>query len=202
MHDAHLGCAFLFLDILAAYIAVNESHGYSMSLVCSWNEVGDVHVKFPQAPFAYAPFGWDLARHLQSPKNRNPEKSQKVSRKEFGTPRPRTPEKFRKKSEKSEKKSKSIFFLTFRTFFGTFWGSGVGGSQTPLGRETERKRESNRERERERTKKETHFLLLYLPPSLFLSLSLALSLSLSLSPTPLPRETFLRLFGVSGFWAL
>ena len=46
---------------------------------------------------------WDLARHLQSPKPRNPEKSQKVSRKEFGTPRPRTPEKFRKKSEKSEK---------------------------------------------------------------------------------------------------
>ena len=48
--------------------------------------------------------GWGLqARHLQSPKPRNPEKSQKVSRKEFGTPRPRTPEKFRKKSEKSEK---------------------------------------------------------------------------------------------------
>ena len=38
-------------------MAVNDSHGYSMSLVCSWNEVGMSYVKFPQAPFARAPFG-------------------------------------------------------------------------------------------------------------------------------------------------
>ena len=41
------------------YIAVNDSHGYSISLVCSWNDVGDriSYVKFPQAPFARALFG-------------------------------------------------------------------------------------------------------------------------------------------------
>ena len=38
-------------------MAVNDSHGYSMSLVCSWNEVGMSYVKFSQAPFARAPFG-------------------------------------------------------------------------------------------------------------------------------------------------
>ena len=31
------------------YIAVNDSHSYSMSLVCSWNEIGDVLSSF--APF-------------------------------------------------------------------------------------------------------------------------------------------------------
>ena len=36
---------------------------------------------------------WDFPRHLQSTKPRNPEKSQKVSREEFGTPRPQTPKK-------------------------------------------------------------------------------------------------------------
>ena len=41
MHDAHLGRAFLFLDILAEF-TFNGSHDYSMSLVCNWNEVGDV----------------------------------------------------------------------------------------------------------------------------------------------------------------
>ena len=63
-----------------------------------------------------------------------PKSLKKVSREEFGTPRPRTPEKFRKKSEKSKNELILTMFLTFRTFFGTFWGSGVGGSQTPLGR--------------------------------------------------------------------
>ena len=44
VHDAHLGRAFLFLEIfwLIIYIAVNQSHGSSMSKVCSWNAVGDV----------------------------------------------------------------------------------------------------------------------------------------------------------------
>ena len=72
---------------------------------------------------------WDLARHLQSPKPQNPEKKvSKVSQKEFGTPQPRTPEKFRQKVRKVRKNQ---LFLSFR---GTFWGSGVWGSQTPLGR--------------------------------------------------------------------
>ena len=33
------------------YIAVHDSHGFSMSLVCSWNEVGMSYVEFPEAPF-------------------------------------------------------------------------------------------------------------------------------------------------------
>ena len=52
MHDAHLGCALLFLDILAEYtFAVNHTHGFSMSLVCGWNEVGDVLCQVSSNPF-------------------------------------------------------------------------------------------------------------------------------------------------------
>ena len=55
MHDAHLGCAFLFLDILAEYrllsmtIIVTPSLKYvvGMKLVMSY-------ARFPQAPFARA----------------------------------------------------------------------------------------------------------------------------------------------------
>ena len=91
---------------------------------------------------------WDFARHLQSPKPRNPEKSQKVSRKEFGTPRPRTPEKFRKKVRKVRKIVKINYFFDFSDLFRNFLG--VRGRGVPNS----------------------------------------------------SRETFLRLFGVSGFWAL
>ena len=71
-------------------------------------------------------FAWDLARHLQSPKPS--EKSQKVSQKELGTPRPRTPEKFRKKSEMSEKLSKSTIFFDVSDLFRNFLGvRGRGG---------------------------------------------------------------------------
>ena len=38
------------------YIAVNDSHGYSMSLVCSWNEVGMSYVQVFSSPFCTRPF--------------------------------------------------------------------------------------------------------------------------------------------------
>ena len=61
MHDAHLGCALFFLDLLAEiyiyiYSAVNDSHGYSMSLVCSWNELGMSYVPISSSPFCTRPF--------------------------------------------------------------------------------------------------------------------------------------------------
>ena len=43
------------------YIAVNNSHGYSMSLVCSWNEVGDVLCQISSSPFCTRPF-WRMPR--------------------------------------------------------------------------------------------------------------------------------------------
>ena len=47
MHDAHLGCALFFLDMLAENIhCCQYSHGYAMSLVCSWNELGMSYVFF------------------------------------------------------------------------------------------------------------------------------------------------------------
>ena len=81
------------------------------------------------------PQNWDLSDHLQSPKRRNPKNSQKVSKKSpersLGPPDPGPT----KSSEKSPKVQKKELILTiFWTFFGTFQGSGVGGSQTPLGR--------------------------------------------------------------------
>ena len=58
MHDAHLGCAFLFLDILAGYALLSMTvmvtpcikYVVGMKLVMSCT-------KLPQAPFARAPFG-------------------------------------------------------------------------------------------------------------------------------------------------
>ena len=58
MHDAHLGRAFLFLDILAEYTLLSMTvmvtpclkHVVGMKLVM-------FYAKFPQAPFARAPFG-------------------------------------------------------------------------------------------------------------------------------------------------
>ena len=49
-----------------------------------------------------------------------PKSLKKASREEFGTPRPRTPKKFRKKVRRVPKKSKSTFFELFGLFFGTF----------------------------------------------------------------------------------
>ena len=58
MHDAHLGYAFFFLDMLAEYTLL------SMTVIvtpCLWYVVGMKLVcpmsKIPQAPFARAPFG-------------------------------------------------------------------------------------------------------------------------------------------------
>ena len=58
MHDAHLGRALLLLDILAEYTLLSMTvmvtprlkYVVGMKLVMS-------HAKFPQAPFARAPFG-------------------------------------------------------------------------------------------------------------------------------------------------
>ena len=58
MHDAHLGRAFLFLDILAEYALLSIK---VMVAPCLWYVVGMKlvisYVKFRQAPFARAPFG-------------------------------------------------------------------------------------------------------------------------------------------------
>ena len=58
MHDAHLGRAFLFLDILAEHILLSMT---VTATPCLWNVFGMKlvmsYVKFPQAPFARAPFG-------------------------------------------------------------------------------------------------------------------------------------------------
>ena len=65
MHDARLGHAFLFLHLLAEYtIAVNDSHGYSMSLVCSWNKVGDVLCQVSSSPFCTRPF-WRMPKYTK-----------------------------------------------------------------------------------------------------------------------------------------
>ena len=58
MHDAHLGHAFLFFDILAEYTLLSMT---VMVAPCLWYVVGIKlvmsYVKFPQTPFASAPFG-------------------------------------------------------------------------------------------------------------------------------------------------
>ena len=58
MHDAYLGPAFFFLDILAEYTLLSMT---VMVTPCLWYVVGMKLVcpmsKFPQAPFARAPFG-------------------------------------------------------------------------------------------------------------------------------------------------
>ena len=65
MHDAHLGCAFLFLDSLAEYtlpsMTVMDSwltHVSTLQYVVGMSlKLVMFYVKFPQAPFARAPFG-------------------------------------------------------------------------------------------------------------------------------------------------
>ena len=58
MHDAHLGRAFLFLDMLAEYTLLSMT---IMATPCLWYVVGMKLVcpmsKISQAPFARAPFG-------------------------------------------------------------------------------------------------------------------------------------------------
>ena len=87
---------------------------------------------------------WDLRDHLQNPKPRNPEKSQKSLPRGVRDPWPRTPKKVPKKVRKVKKIVDFDYFLDFSDFLGGP-GSGVPNSS---------------------------------------------------------RETFLRLFGVSGFWVL
>ena len=57
MHDAHLDCALFFLDMLAEYTLLSMT---VMVTPCLWYVVGMNLVcpmsKFPQAPFARAPF--------------------------------------------------------------------------------------------------------------------------------------------------
>ena len=47
------------------YIAVNDNLGYSMSLVCSWNEVGDVLCVVPSSPFCTYPF-WQMPIYVMA----------------------------------------------------------------------------------------------------------------------------------------
>ena len=92
--------------------------------------------------------GWDLRDHLQNPKLRNPEKSQKSLPWGVRDPWPRTPQKVSKKVRKVKKIVKINYFLDFSDLCRNFLGgpgSGVPNSS---------------------------------------------------------RETFWRLFGVSGFWVL
>ena len=70
---------------------------------------------------------WDLPRHLQSRKPRNPEKSQKSLPRGVWDPPTSDPEKVGKKSEESRKSLKINYFLDFSDFFPTFLGSGVEG---------------------------------------------------------------------------
>ena len=68
-------------------------------------------------PLAY--YRWiSLATYrVQNPET--PKSLKKVSREEFGTPRPRTPKEFEQKSEKSRNLT---LLLTFRTLFSNFFG--------------------------------------------------------------------------------
>ena len=77
---------------------------------------------------------WDLPCHLQSPKPRKPEKSQKSLPRGVWDPPTPDPEKVPKRSEKSRENLKINYFLDFSNISLTFSGSGIGGSQTPLGR--------------------------------------------------------------------
>ena len=59
MHDAHLGCALFFPDMLAAYTLLSLTVMVcSMSLVCSWNELGMSYVPVSSSPFCTRPFWW------------------------------------------------------------------------------------------------------------------------------------------------
>ena len=76
MHDAHLGHACLFLDMLAEYTLL------SMTVIvtpCLWYVVGMKLVcpmsKFPQAPFARAPLG-ECRR--EAPGSKTPRKESKM----------------------------------------------------------------------------------------------------------------------------
>ena len=59
-------------------IAVNDSHGYSMSLVCSWNEVSMSHVQVSWSPFCTRPF-WRMPSP-GLPKASAPSKRKQLSR--------------------------------------------------------------------------------------------------------------------------
>ena len=59
------------------YSAVNDSHGYSMSRVCSWNELGMSYVPVSSSPFCTRPF-WRMpsaASHNNRPHLRDELKS-------------------------------------------------------------------------------------------------------------------------------
>ena len=55
-------CALLPWYVGWIYIAVNDSHGYSMSLVCSWNELGMSYVQVSSSPFCMRPF-WRIPKN-------------------------------------------------------------------------------------------------------------------------------------------
>ena len=58
VHDAHLGRALLFLDILAEYTLLSMTVMVTPRLWCVVGmKLVMSYVKFPQAPFARAPFG-------------------------------------------------------------------------------------------------------------------------------------------------
>ena len=59
---------------------------------------------------------WDLLRHAQSPKPETPKSLQKVSREEFGTPRPRTP--------KRRKRGPNSLEKLFKTCEGVYYPEG------------------------------------------------------------------------------
>ena len=77
MHDAHLRRAFLVLDTLAEYTLLSMTVTVTP---CLWYVVGMKlvmsHVKFPQAPFARAPFG--ECQKKEANRNLNPRNSGKI----------------------------------------------------------------------------------------------------------------------------
>ena len=79
-------------------------------------------------------YAWDLSDHLQSPKPRNPEKSQKSLPRGVWDPPTPDPQKLPKRVRKVKKIVDFDYFSDFSDFFWNFSGSGVGGSQTPFGR--------------------------------------------------------------------
>ena len=80
MHDAHLGCALFFLDMLAEYTLLSMT---VMVFSCLWYVVGMKLVcpmsKFPQAPFARAPFGECRLNLYQKDLKQNCEHSAKIA---------------------------------------------------------------------------------------------------------------------------
>ena len=85
-----------------------------------------------KCPGVSVPRVWDLPTIHRA---RNPEKSQKVSREEFGTPRPRTPKKFRKKIQNVQKTVKINYFFGLSGLFSELFG-GPGSGVPNSSRET------------------------------------------------------------------